>query len=115
MREQLQLIFHTANIVALVPQGFKLLRHRKETCQFGFPEWIAPVLGHRRAEIGDKRRQHIAIFNTAAPGLVGEIEINTVTVFCGKRGKIDAHQPTKTVVPRHDIEIGFLDAGRLRQ
>ncbi len=52
---------------------------------------------------------------TRAPRRVGEEQVNTVAVFRRDFIKIDTHQMTKTVVPRHDIEVGLLDAGRFWQ
>ena len=113
MGKQLELVLHAAHVVALVPQRFELLRHRKEARQFSFPQRVAPVLGHRRAEIGDKNRQHIiASAEPRAPRGMGEKQVNTVAVLRRDFIEINAHQMPKTVVPRHDIEIGFLDAGR---
>lgn len=108
------LVFHAAHLVALMPQRFKLRRGGEKARQFVFPRRIAAVLGHRGAEIGDEGRQHIAIFDPAAPGLMGQIEINAVAIFFREGGEIDAHQAAEAVVPRHNIKVRFLNAGRLR-
>ncbi len=97
-----------------MPQRFKLRRGGEKARQFVFPRRIAAVLGHRGAEIGDEGRQHIAIFDPAAPGLMGQIEINAVAIFFREGGEIDAHQAAEAVVPRHNIKVRFLNAGRLR-
>ena len=116
MGKQLELVLHAAHVVALVPQGFELFGHRKEARQFGLPQRVAPVFGHRRAEIGDEYRQHIvASAETRAPRRVGEKQVNTVAVFRRDFIEIDAHQVPEAVVPRHDVEIGLLDAGGFRQ
>lgn len=45
---------------------------------------------------------------------MGEEQINTVAVFRRNVIEIDAHQVPKAVIPRHDIEVRFLDAGGFR-
>jgi hypothetical protein len=45
---------------------------------------------------------------------MGEEQINTVAVFGRNVIEIDAHQMPEAVVPRHDIEIRFLNAGGFR-
>ena len=108
------LVFHTAHLVTLMPQRFKLRRGGEKARQLVFPRRIATVLGHRGAEIGDEGRQHIAIFDPAAPGLMGQIEINAVAIFFREGGEIDAHQAAEAVVPGHNIKVRFLNAGWLR-
>ena len=46
---------------------------------------------------------------------MGQIQVDTISFIFGNDGKIDAHQPTKCLIPRHDIKIGLLNTGRLRQ
>ncbi len=45
---------------------------------------------------------------------MGQIEINAVAIFFREGGEIDAHQAAEAVVPRHNIKVRFLNAGRLR-
>ncbi len=115
MGKELELVLYAAHVVALVPQRFKLLRHRKEARQFGLPQRIAPMFGHRRAEVGDKDGQHIVTSaETRAPRRMGEEQVDTVAVFRRNVVEIDAHQMSKAVIPRHDVEVRFLNAGGFR-
>ena len=115
MGEQLELVLHTAHVVTLVPQGFELFGHRKKTRQLRFPERVATVLSHGRAEVGDENRQHVVTFaEPRAPRRMGEEQVNTVAIFRRDGVEIDAHQVAEAVVPRHDIEIRFLNTGRFR-
>ena len=73
------------------------------------------MFGHRRAEIGDKDGQHVvASAEARAPRRMREEQINTVAIFGRDVIEIDAHQMPEAVVPRHDIEVRFLNAGGFR-
>lgn len=108
------LIFHPAHLIALMPEGFELRRRGEKARQLIFPQRIAAVLRHRRAEIGDKRRQHVAILDAAAPGFIGQVQINAVAIFLRDGREIDAHQAAEAVVPGHNIKARLLNTGGLR-
>ncbi|MNS70811.1 hypothetical protein D3C72_1041600 [compost metagenome] len=115
MAEEFQLIFHAAHVIALVPQSFELCGDSKEARQLRFPLRFAAMLGHCRAEVGDENRQYVIAFaESASPRRMGEKEVDAVTIFRRNGVEIHPHQMTKTVVPRHDVEVRFLDAGRFR-
>ena len=73
------------------------------------------MFSHGGTEVRHKCRKHVAIRQAAAPAGMRQIQINTVSIVFRNGRKIDAHQPTKRVVPRHNVEIRTLNTGRLRQ
>ncbi len=108
------LILHPAHLIALMPERLELRRRGEKARQLILPQRIAAVLRHRRAEIGDKRRQHVAILDAAAPGFIGQIQINAVAILFRNGGEIDAHQAAEAVVPGHNIKARLLNTGGLR-
>lgn len=56
--------------------------------------------------------RHVCRDARATP--VGKEQVNTVAVFRRDFIEIDAHQVPEAVVPRHDVEIRFLNAGGFR-